>query len=41
MPFDLIPSKFFNAYNLYEKVNDSYIYMKMKRSMYRLPQARA
>ena len=34
----LVPTVFMNEYNLYDKVKNGYIYMKIHRGMYGLPQ---
>ena len=37
--FNLIPPEFAQAYSLYEKVQNGYVYMRIVRGMYGLPQA--
>ena len=39
MPIELIPPEFSQAYNLSEKVQNGYVYMRIVRGMYGLPQA--
>ena len=39
MPIELIPPEFAQAYNLSEKVQNGYVYMRIVRGMYGLPQA--
>eukprot|EP00804_Cyclotella_cryptica_P002895 CCRYP_009401-RA/>CCRYP_009401-RA protein AED:0.38 eAED:0.38 QI:0/0/0/1/0/0/2/0/237 len=36
---DLVPTAFKNAYNLWDKINNGYIYMEIRRGCYGLPQA--
>ena len=39
MPIELIPPEFAQAYSLSEKVQNGYVYMRIVRGMYGLPQA--
>jgi hypothetical protein len=39
MPIALIPANIIAHYNLKEKVLDGYVYMKIKKGMYGLPQS--
>ena len=39
MPIELIPPEFAQAYNLSEKVQNGYVYMRIVHGMYGLPQA--
>ena len=39
MPIGLIPERFMKLYNLHEKIKNGYIYMRIERGMYGLPQA--
>eukprot|EP00804_Cyclotella_cryptica_P000955 CCRYP_018386-RA/>CCRYP_018386-RA protein AED:0.38 eAED:0.45 QI:0/-1/0/1/-1/0/1/0/226 len=38
IPADLVPDEFKNAYNLWDKIHNGYIYMEIRRRCYRLPQ---
>ena len=39
MPIELIPPEFAEAYGLYEKVQNGYVYIRIIKGMYGLPQA--
>ena len=39
MPIELIPPEFAQAYSLYKRVQNGYVYMRIVRGMYGLPQA--
>ena len=39
MPLKIIPEHIIEQYNLREKAKNSYVYMEIRRAMYRLPQA--
>ena len=39
MPIDLIPPEFAEKYDLYPKVLNGYVYMRIVKGMYGLPQA--
>ena len=39
MPVDLIPPNIMNLYNLHDKVKNGFVYMKIQRGLYGLPQS--
>ncbi|KAL7476245.1 hypothetical protein ACHAW6_002118 [Cyclotella cf. meneghiniana] len=39
MPLKIIPEHIIKQYNLREKAKNGYVYMEIRRAMYRLPQA--
>ena len=39
MPLKIIPERIIEQYNLCEKAKNGYVYMEIRREMYKLPQA--
>ena len=39
IPVELIPEEFLDEYNLHHLIHNNKIYIKIKKGMYRLPQA--